>query len=53
MASPSFLAGGSEVDIVCGTLYAKLETKTLSSGSSCCVSFNGKVFTPCEFECPC
>jgi len=39
------------VDIVSGTLCAKLETKNLSSASSCCISFGVKVFTPFEFEC--
>ena len=50
MASPSFQSERSEVDTVCGTLCAKLETKNLSCGSSCCIFFGGKVFTPCKFE---
>ena len=50
MATLNSQADGDEVDIVCGTLCAKLQTKNLSSGSSCCISFGGKIFTPCEFE---
>ena len=38
------------MDIVCGALNAKLQTKNLSSGSSRCISSSGKIFTPCEFE---
>ena len=38
------------VDIVCGTLQAKLHTKDLSSGSSLCVLFGSRLLTPCEFQ---
>ena len=41
----------SEVYITCGTLCMKLETKNLSSDSSHCISFGGKIVTPCKFEC--
>ena len=50
MASSSSQVDRNEVDIVCGALNAKLQTKNLSSGSSRCISFDGKIFTPCEFE---
>ena len=39
------------VDIVCGTLQAKLHTKDLSSGSSLCVLFGSHLLTPCKFQC--
>ena len=51
MALLNSQADRDEVDIVCSTLCAKLQTKNLSSGSSHCISFGGKIFTPCEFEC--
>jgi len=35
------------VDIIC---CAKILAKNLSSSSSCCISFGGQIFTPCEFE---
>ena len=38
------------VDIVCGTLQAKLHTKDLSSGSNLCVLFGSRLLTPCEFN---
>ena len=38
------------VDIVCGTLQAKLHTKDLSSGSSLCILFGSRLLTPCEFQ---
>ena len=41
---------GNEIDIVCGALSAKLLTRNLSRGTSRCVSFEVKLFTPCEFE---
>ena len=50
MASLSSQADWNDVDIVCGALSAKLQTKNLSSGSSRCISFGGQTFTPCEFE---
>ena len=34
------------VDIVCGTLQAKLHTKDVSSGSSLCVLFDSRLLTP-------
>ena len=39
-----------KIDIVCGALSTKLLTKNLSRGTSRCVSFDAKLFTPCEFE---
>ena len=39
------------VDIVCGTLHAKLHTRDLSSGSSPCVLFGSRLLTPCDFQC--
>ena len=50
MASSISQVDRNEVDIVFGALNAKLQTKNLSSGSSRCISFDGKIFTPCEFE---
>ncbi|XP_065918834.1 uncharacterized protein [Dysidea avara] len=38
------------VDIVCGTLQAKLITKELSSGTSRCVRLNGDLLTPCDLQ---
>ena len=38
------------VDIVCGTLQAKLNTKDLSSGSSPCILFGSRLLTPCDFQ---
>jgi len=38
------------VDIVCGTLQAKLLTKDLSCGSSRCIEFGTLTLTPCEFQ---
>ena len=42
MASSSSQVDRNEVDIVCGALIAKLQTKNLSSGSSRCISFDGR-----------
>ena len=50
MASLSSQVDWNEVDIVCGALNAKLQTKNLSSGPSRCISFDGQIFTPCKFE---
>jgi len=50
MALLNSQSDGDEVDIVCGALCAKLNTKNLSSGSSRCISFGGQIFTTCEFE---
>ena len=50
MASSSSQVDRNEVDIVFGALNAKLQTKNLSSGSSRCISFDGKISTPCEFD---
>ena len=38
------------VDIVCGTLQAKLITKELSSSTSRCVRLNGDLLTPCDLQ---
>ena len=38
------------MDIVCGTLQAKLQTKDLSSGSSPCVLLGSRLLTPCDFQ---
>ena len=40
------------VDIICGSLIAKLYPGELASGSSRCISFGsgGVFFTPCDFE---
>ena len=42
------------VDILCGTLQAKLHTKDLSSGTCpcpcLCVLFGSRLLTPCEFQ---
>ena len=39
------------VDIVCGTLQAKLLTKELSSGTSRCIILGGNLLTPCDLQC--
>ena len=49
MASNS-QAEGDKIDIVCGTLQAKLSTKDLSCGTSRCISLGARIFTACEFE---
>ena len=41
---------GDGVDIVCSALCVKLQAKNLFSGSSCCISFGGQIFIPCQFE---
>ena len=38
------------VDVVCGTLQAKLNTRDLSSGSSSCILFGSRLMTPCDFQ---
>ena len=38
------------VDIVCGTLRAKLLTRDLSCGSSRCIEFGSRTLTPFEFQ---
>ena len=41
---------GEEIDIVCGALCAKLLPMNLTCVTSCCVSFEDELLTPCEFE---
>ena len=38
------------LDIVCGTLQAKLLTGDLSSGSSLCILLDSKTIAPCQFQ---
>ena len=38
------------VDIVCGTLQAKLFTKDLSSSSSRCIPYGSLLLSPCDFQ---
>ena len=38
------------IDIVCGTLQAKLFTKDLSSGSSRCIQYGSLLLSPCNFQ---
>ena len=49
MASENATATGT-LDIVCGTLQAKLLTGDLSSGSSLCILLDSKTITPCQFQ---
>ena len=46
---PSSCSAGV-IDIVCGTLQAKLITKDLSSGSSPCIQFGSLLLSPCDFQ---
>ena len=47
------------IDVICGSLPAKLFPDKLKDGSSRCISFtsNGSFMTPCDFffmmDCPC
>jgi len=50
MASNSPGGGDGVIVIVCGALRAKLNTKNLSCGTSRCISREGEILTPCEFE---
>ena len=43
----SAVCSAGVIDIICGTLQAKLLTNDLSSGSSCCIQF---LLSPCEFQ---
>ena len=49
MASENATVTGT-LDIVCGTLQAKLLTGDLSSGSSLCILLDSKTITPCQFQ---
>ena len=49
MASENATATGT-LDVVCGTLQAKLLTGDLSSGSSLCILLDSKTITPCQFQ---
>ena len=49
MASENATATGT-LDIVCGTLQAKLLTGDLSSGSSLFILLDSKTITPCQFQ---
>ena len=39
------------VDIICGTLRAKLLTTDLSCGSSQCNQYGSFLLSPCDFQC--
>ena len=45
----SSVSASGVVDIVCGTLQAKLFTTDLSSGSSRCIQFGSLLLSPCDF----
>ena len=42
--------GLAALDIVCGTLQAKLVTGDLSSGSSPCILLGSRTISPCQFQ---
>ena len=42
--------GTETVDIVCGTLQAKLLTEDLSCGSSPCIQLGPRTISPCQFQ---
>ena len=46
----SSACSATTVDIVCGTLQAKLITADLSPGSSRCIQFGSSLLSPCEFQ---
>ena len=49
----SALSTNCSIDVICGSLTAKLFPSKLQDGSSRCISFtvgNGSFMTPCEFE---
>jgi len=48
--SSTGLSTQDAVDIVCGTLQAKLLTKELSCGTSRCVQLDGDLLTPCDLQ---
>ena len=50
MATEATSNSALTVDIVCGTLRAKLLTRDLSCGSSRCIEFGSRTLTPCEFQ---
>ena len=51
--SQSALSPDHPIDVICGSLPAKLFPDKLKDGFSRCISFtagNGSFMTPCEFE---
>ena len=50
MATEATSNSALTVDIVCGTLRAKLLTRDLSCGSSRCIEFGSRTLKPCEFQ---
>ena len=43
--------GLEALDIVCGTLQAKLQTSDLSCGTSPCILLGSRKISPCQFQC--